>query len=148
MHFIIHPCSENFRKSKPPSLQHFKLILCVLSSSNSDASLTLFGTVSLAAMDELACPRCRTTKYRNPSLRLMVNVCGHALCDNCVELLFVKGSGACPQCNVPLRRGQCLTFTFTIVAVVRHNYAKREEIPIPSLLFYNFGIQLYILVVT
>lgn len=34
----------------------------------------------------------------------MVNVCGHALCDNCVELLFVRGSGACPQCNVPLRR--------------------------------------------
>ncbi|KAL3224841.1 hypothetical protein MRX96_026228 [Rhipicephalus microplus] len=56
-------------------------------------------------MDDLACPRCRTTKYRNPSLRLLVNVCGHALCENCVELLFVKGSGACPQCNVPLRRG-------------------------------------------
>ncbi|CAL8129180.1 unnamed protein product [Orchesella dallaii] len=54
--------------------------------------------------DNLACPRCKTTKYRNPSLKLMVNTCGHALCDNCVELLFVKGSGACPECNIPLRR--------------------------------------------
>lgn len=34
----------------------------------------------------------------------MVNICGHGLCENCVELLFVKGSNACPQCNVPLRR--------------------------------------------
>ena len=39
------------------------------------------------------CPRCKTTKYRNPSLKLMVNVCGHNLCENCVELLFVRGSG-------------------------------------------------------
>lgn len=42
-------------------------------------------------MDDQACPRCKTTKYRNPSLKLMVNVCGHALCENCVELLFLKG---------------------------------------------------------
>lgn len=55
-------------------------------------------------MDEQACPRCKTTKYRNPSLKLMVNVCGHTLCESCVDLLFLKGSGSCPQCNVPLRR--------------------------------------------
>jgi len=54
--------------------------------------------------DEIYCPRCKTTKYRNPSLKLMVNVCGHSLCDNCVDLLFAKGSGSCPQCNIPLRR--------------------------------------------
>jgi hypothetical protein len=42
-------------------------------------------------MDEQACPRCKTTKYRNPSLRLMVNICGHALCESCVDLLFLKG---------------------------------------------------------
>ncbi|GBP41349.1 hypothetical protein EVAR_84692_1 [Eumeta japonica] len=55
-------------------------------------------------MDDQACPRCKTTKYRNPSLKLMVNVCGHALCESCVDLLFLKGSGSCPECNVPLRR--------------------------------------------
>ncbi|PNF24060.1 CDK-activating kinase assembly factor MAT1 [Cryptotermes secundus] len=55
-------------------------------------------------MDEQACPRCKTTKYRNPSLKLMVNICGHALCESCVDLLFLKGSGSCPECNVPLRR--------------------------------------------
>ncbi|KAI1301689.1 CDK-activating kinase assembly factor MAT1 [Halotydeus destructor] len=54
--------------------------------------------------DEISCPRCKTTKYRNPSLKLMVNTCGHGLCETCVDLLFAKGSGACPQCSQPLRR--------------------------------------------
>ncbi|XP_058059625.1 CDK-activating kinase assembly factor MAT1 [Anopheles bellator] len=55
-------------------------------------------------MDDQVCPRCKTTKYRNPSLKLMVNVCGHTLCESCVELLFLKGSGSCPECGVALRR--------------------------------------------
>ncbi|KAL2715637.1 CDK-activating kinase assembly factor MAT1 [Vespula squamosa] len=55
-------------------------------------------------MDDQACPRCKTTKYRNPSLKMMVNVCGHTLCENCVDLLFLKGSGSCPECHIPLRR--------------------------------------------
>jgi len=43
-------------------------------------------------MEDAACPKCKSTKYRNPSMKLMVNVCGHALCESCVELLFVKGN--------------------------------------------------------
>lgn len=42
-------------------------------------------------MDDQACPKCKTTKYRNPSLKLMVNICGHTLCESCVDLLFIKG---------------------------------------------------------
>ena len=37
-------------------------------------------------------------------MKLLVNVCGHNLCESCVELLFAKGSGACPECATPLRR--------------------------------------------
>ncbi|XP_033736256.1 CDK-activating kinase assembly factor MAT1-like [Pecten maximus] len=55
-------------------------------------------------MDDLGCPRCKTTKYRNPSLKLLVNICGHSLCESCVDLLFIKGSGACPECGTALRR--------------------------------------------
>ncbi|XP_025833355.1 CDK-activating kinase assembly factor MAT1 [Agrilus planipennis] len=53
---------------------------------------------------DVICPRCKTTKFQNPSLKMMVNVCGHALCESCVDLLFLKGSGACPECRIPLRR--------------------------------------------
>ncbi|XP_064621551.1 CDK-activating kinase assembly factor MAT1-like [Lineus longissimus] len=55
-------------------------------------------------MEDQMCPRCKTTKYRNPALKLMVNVCGHTLCENCVDLLFVRGSGACIECGTALRR--------------------------------------------
>jgi len=37
-------------------------------------------------------------------MKLMVNVCGHALCESCVDLLFAKGSGSCQECRIPLRR--------------------------------------------
>ncbi|XP_076804458.1 CDK-activating kinase assembly factor MAT1-like [Clavelina lepadiformis] len=55
-------------------------------------------------MDELSCPRCRMTKYRNPSLRLLINACGHALCEACVELVFTRESAPCPDCGRSLRR--------------------------------------------
>lgn len=53
---------------------------------------------------DLSCPECKTTKYRNPSLKLLVNVCGHSLCEKCVDLIFIKGSGNCPQCGISLRK--------------------------------------------
>jgi len=96
-------------------------------------------------MDDIECPRCKTTKYRNPNLRLMVNVCGHALCENCVELLFVKGSAACTQCNIPLRRTNFRAQIFEDASVEKEldirrrilkDYNKKEE-DFQSLLEYN-----------
>lgn len=40
---------------------------------------------------ETQCPQCRGTKYRNPQMKLMVNVCGHPMCDSCVRMYFIKG---------------------------------------------------------
>jgi len=39
-------------------------------------------------------------------MKLLVNACGHSLCESCVELLFVRGSAKCPtdNCRVMLRR--------------------------------------------
>ncbi|NWR32162.1 MAT1 factor, partial [Tachuris rubrigastra] len=87
-------------------------------------------------MDDLGCPRCKTTKYRNPSLKLMVNVCGHTLCESCVELLFVRGAGNCHECDTPLRRSNFRVQLFEDPAVdkeveirkkVLKIYNKREE---------------------
>ncbi|KAK6642328.1 hypothetical protein RUM43_003829 [Polyplax serrata] len=87
-------------------------------------------------MDDQVCPRCKTTKYRNPSLKLMVNVCGHALCESCVDLLFLKGSGSCPDCGVPLRRSNFRIQLFEDAAVekevdirkrVLKDFNKKEE---------------------
>ncbi|XP_071504376.1 CDK-activating kinase assembly factor MAT1-like [Diadema antillarum] len=96
-------------------------------------------------MDEQMCPRCKSTKYRNPSLVLMVNICGHTLCENCVELLFVRGSGACPECKTPLRRNQFRVQLFEDVTVekevdIRRKILKdfnRQESDFDSLREYN-----------
>ncbi|XP_042194202.1 CDK-activating kinase assembly factor MAT1 [Callorhinchus milii] len=95
--------------------------------------------------DDQGCPRCKTTKYRNPSLKLMVNVCGHTLCESCVELLFVRGSGNCQECNTPLRKSNFRVQLFEDPTVdkeveirkkVLKVYNKREE-DFPSLCEYN-----------
>jgi CDK-activating kinase assembly factor MAT1 len=66
----------------------------------------------------------------------MVNVCGHTLCEGCVELLFLKGSGSCPECNVPLRRSNFRVQLFEDPAVekevdirkrVLRDFNKKEE---------------------
>lgn len=38
-------------------------------------------------------------------MKLLVNVCGHPLCDKCIELMFATGSAKCYQCPTPLKRG-------------------------------------------
>jgi len=55
-------------------------------------------------MEEQSCPRCKTTSYRNKHLKLLVNVCGHKLCQTCVDVLFTRPSAACPICGMALRR--------------------------------------------
>lgn len=55
-------------------------------------------------MDEQICPRCRTSRYKNPSLKLLVNECGHPLCENCIEIKFIRGTAPCDECGVALRK--------------------------------------------
>lgn len=86
--------------------------------------------------NELSCPRCKTNKYRNPALKLLVNVCGHSLCENCVDLLFVKGSASCPRCGLSLRRTNFRTQLFEDAIVekevdirkrILRDFNKKEE---------------------
>lgn len=55
-------------------------------------------------MDEFSCPKCGTSKYSKPSLKLFVNECGHSLCDKCLDTIFLYDSANCPQCGRNLRR--------------------------------------------
>lgn len=91
------------------------------------------------------CPRCRTSKFQNPSLKMMVNVCGHGLCESCVDLLFLKGSGSCPDCKIPLRRNNFRIQLFEDASVekevdirkkVLRDFNKKEE-DFPTLKDYN-----------
>ncbi|CAL4125311.1 unnamed protein product, partial [Meganyctiphanes norvegica] len=55
---------------------------------------------------DIQCPQCKTSKYRNPHMKLMVNVCGHPLCTSCVAMYFIKESGKCPECDIVLKKGK------------------------------------------
>ncbi|GAB1297523.1 CDK-activating kinase assembly factor MAT1 [Apodemus speciosus] len=75
----------------------------------------------------------------------MVNVCGHTLCESCVDLLFVRGAGNCPECGTPLRKSNFRVQLFEDPTVdkeveirkkVLKIYNKREE-DFPSLREYN-----------
>lgn len=87
-------------------------------------------------MDDTICPRCRTSTFQNPSMKMLVNVCGHGLCESCVDLLFLKGSGSCPECKIPLRRNNFRIQLFEDAMVEKEidirkrllrDYNKREE---------------------
>jgi len=52
----------------------------------------------------MECPRCKSKSYSNPTLKLMVNDCGHSLCNSCVQLLFSRGQAPCPQCHINLKK--------------------------------------------
>lgn len=96
-------------------------------------------------MEDFTCPRCRTSKFQNPSLKMMVNVCGHGLCESCVDLLFLKGSGSCPECKIPLRRNNFRVQLFEDATVekevdirkrILRDFNKKEE-DFSSLIEYN-----------
>ncbi|XP_034051030.1 CDK-activating kinase assembly factor MAT1-like [Thalassophryne amazonica] len=70
---------------------------------------------------------------------------GHTLCENCVEMLFVRGSGTCVQCNTPLRKNNFREQLFEDPAVdkevqIRKKVLKiynKREFDFPSLREYN-----------
>ncbi|KAJ4939470.1 hypothetical protein JOQ06_028918 [Pogonophryne albipinna] len=95
-------------------------------------------------MDDQGCPRCKTTKYRNPSLKLMVNVCGHTLCENCVEMLFVRGSGNCVQCDTPLRKSNFRVQLFEDPAVDKEVEIRKKVLKIYNKRDFDFpGLREY-----
>ncbi|XP_065195094.1 CDK-activating kinase assembly factor MAT1-like [Sycon ciliatum] len=85
---------------------------------------------------EQTCPRCRTSTFQNPHLKLMVNVCGHRLCTNCIEAVFTHPTSNCLDCGKLLRRSEFRAQLFEDASVEREvdirkrilrDYNKRQE---------------------
>uniref|UniRef100_A0A671LV55 CDK-activating kinase assembly factor MAT1 n=1 Tax=Sinocyclocheilus anshuiensis TaxID=1608454 RepID=A0A671LV55_9TELE len=89
-------------------------------------------------MDDQGCPTCKTTKYRNLSLKLMVNVCGHT-CESCVEMLFVRGSGNCVQCNTPLRKSNFRVQLFEDPAIDKEVEIRKKVLKIYNKREFDFS---------
>ncbi|KAH8829575.1 CDK-activating kinase assembly factor MAT1-domain-containing protein [Flagelloscypha sp. PMI_526] len=56
------------------------------------------------SMDD-QCPVCKSDRYLNPKLRLLVStLCYHKMCESCIDRLFTLGPAACPVCSTQLRK--------------------------------------------
>ena len=84
------------------------LLLC---TSAFALDLILFCTAVQEKEDE-TCPLCKSTKYLNPKMTLLVSPCYHRLCETCINRLFLHGSAPCPLCATILRKGNFVVPTF------------------------------------
>ncbi|GBE82375.1 RNA polymerase II transcription factor B subunit 3 [Sparassis crispa] len=90
------------------------------------------------SMDD-QCPVCKSDRYLNPKLRLLVGACYHKMCESCIDRLFTLGPAPCPICGKVLRKLAFTPQTFEDLGVekevaVRRRIAKefnkrREDFP-------------------
>jgi len=52
--------------------------------------------------NDVMCPNCGSTKYRNPNMRLFIGSCGHSYCENCMNAYFSRGAHPCYECKTNL----------------------------------------------
>lgn len=57
---------------------------------------------------------------------MMINECGHPLCRNCVENLFARNSGPCPQCGKILWKKGFWEQIFDDPVVEKENHIRKK----------------------
>ncbi|KAG9318244.1 CDK-activating kinase assembly factor MAT1-domain-containing protein [Chiua virens] len=116
-------------------------------------STTIFGggvkdasgrTSEYFSMDD-QCPVCKSDRYLNPKLRLLVSACYHKMCESCIDRLFTLGPAPCPICQKILRKLAFAPQTFEDLTVekevavrrrIAKDFNKRRE-DFPDLYSYN-----------
>jgi len=56
----------------------------------------------------------------------MINECGHSLCKNCVDNLFVRNSGPCPTCGRTLKKNNFWEQVLDDPIIERENYIRKK----------------------
>lgn len=65
------------------------------------------------------CPQCKTDRFLNPKLKLLVSPCYHKLCTSCIDRIYALGPAPCPECGVVCRKSQFGSQTFQDLSVER-----------------------------
>ncbi|RKO85563.1 CDK-activating kinase assembly factor MAT1-domain-containing protein [Blyttiomyces helicus] len=71
-------------------------------------------TPAFSDIDSDTCPVCKSSKYLNPTMKLLVSPCYHKMCENCISRLFLQGPAPCPitTCQKTLRKRDFVAQTF------------------------------------
>lgn len=97
-------------------------------------STTIFGggvkdpsgrTAEYFSMDD-QCPVCKSDRYLNPKLRLLVSSCYHKMCESCIDRLFTLGPAPCPICQKVLRKLAFMPQTFEDLGVEKEVAVRRR----------------------
>ncbi|KDQ60621.1 hypothetical protein JAAARDRAFT_31582 [Jaapia argillacea MUCL 33604] len=103
------------------------------------------GRVSEFYSKEDVCPVCKSDRFLNPKLRLLVSSCYHKMCESCIDRLFTLGPAPCPICTKTLRKLAFTPQTFEDLEVekevsirrrINKEFNRRRE-DFPDLRAYN-----------
>ncbi|KDQ13227.1 hypothetical protein BOTBODRAFT_33832 [Botryobasidium botryosum FD-172 SS1] len=82
-------------------------------------------TSEYSSMDD-ECPVCKSDRYLNPKLRLLVSTCYHKMCESCIDRLFTLGPQGCPICGKILRKMAFAPQTFEDLTVEKEVAVRRR----------------------
>ncbi|KAJ3240970.1 TFIIH/NER complex subunit [Chytriomyces hyalinus] len=72
------------------------------------------------------CPVCKSDRYLNPNLKLLVSLCYHKMCESCINRLFLAGAAPCPICRTSLRKSNFVQQTFEDLRVEKEVHYRRK----------------------
>ncbi|XP_075257089.1 CDK-activating kinase assembly factor MAT1-like isoform X2 [Convolutriloba macropyga] len=76
--------------------------------------------------NDIMCPNCGSTKYRNPNMRLFIGTCGHSYCENCMNAYFSRGAHPCYECKTNLNHSSFRLQVFDDAAVDKEVEVRRK----------------------
>ncbi|CAE6478602.1 unnamed protein product [Rhizoctonia solani] len=76
--------------------------------------------------DDDVCPLCRSDRFLNPKLRLLVSTCYHRMCESCIDRLFTLGPAPCPTCKTVIRKMGFMAQTFEDLGVEKEVAIRRR----------------------
>lgn len=74
------------------------------------------------------CPVCKSDRFLNKNLRLLVSPCYHRMCEGCIDRIFTLGPAPCPipGCGTILRKMQFIHQTFEDLTVEKEVGVRRR----------------------
>ncbi|ORX75163.1 MAT1-domain-containing protein [Anaeromyces robustus] len=67
---------------------------------------------SIPAFENVVCPICKSQKYLNPNMKILVSPCFHKMCESCINQRYSHGAAPCPVCGTILRKTYFVHQTF------------------------------------
>ncbi|KAJ7197207.1 CDK-activating kinase assembly factor [Mycena pura] len=84
------------------------------------------GRITEYSSEDDQCPVCKSDKYLEKRLRLLVSSCYHKMCESCIDRLFTLGPAPCPICSKVLRKLAFTPQTFEDLGVEKEIAVRRR----------------------